>query len=244
MKYRLGLTDLYYFRPGNPTITFLIVLLSGLSLSAAVKAQSTYWGLSADGGTSLQKTKDDTLTRQGLLFPTYGLSVLFGKVVSQGLDLKATLGYRTRGGVTKVDAVIEPGKEASLGSYKVQSRDHFITNDLAVQFNSKYWKVLDLLPFASFGVRNDFYLVTNSRLSSDDDYFKPENSGRARFRSQHHRNYVVGLTGAAGLRIEDWNIGLEYYHQVFGSFLIPSVVRANYSQLYSRSLQLNLSYRF
>ncbi|GAA4447964.1 hypothetical protein GCM10023091_43770 [Ravibacter arvi] len=244
MEYQLFLLASGFVRFSSRFVFFLLVL-SGLLISNAANAQTSYWAVSADIGTSLQKAKDDTLTRQGLLLPSYGASLAFGKVLSQGLDLKVGLGYRSRGGVTKVDAVISANDETTLGSYKIRSRDHFLTNDLSFQFNSSYWRVLDLLPFASLGLRNDLYLFSNTKTISKDSYFKPEESGQTWHRNRHYRPFVVGLVGTIGVRLEeDWRVGLEYYHQIFGSYQIPALVRANYSQLLTRSLQVSVTYRF
>lgn len=243
MKYRLVPTVFRFFCPGNQTIIFLIVSLLVLTPTAESKGQgTTYWGISADLGASVNKTINDTLTGQLPLLPVYAVSAYIGKVVSQGVDLKATLGYRNRGGVAKVNATT--GSAATLGSYKAFSRDHFLTNDVALRLKSKYWKILGLRPYFDIGVRNDIYLVTNFRTTDSDTYFKPEKEGLSWLRSRHQRSYIVGAIAGAGIQIDEWNLGLEYYHQVSGSFSIPSTVSANYAQLYSRSLQLHASYRF
>ncbi len=243
MKYRLAPTVFRFFCPGNQTIIFLIVPLLVLTLSAESKSQgTTYWGISADLGASVSKTIDDTLTQQIPLMPVYSLSAHFGKVISQGVDLKATLGYRNRGSVSKINATTVGA--STLGSYKAFSRDHFLTNDVVLHLKSRYWKIAGLRPYIDLGIRNDIYLVTNFRTTDSDTYFKPEKEGLSWFRSRHQRNYVVGVKAGTGVRIDDWNLGLEYYHQVSGSFSIPSIVSANYAQLYTRSLQLHASYRF
>ncbi|ODS82643.1 MAG: hypothetical protein ABS46_08330 [Cytophagaceae bacterium SCN 52-12] len=243
MKYRLAPTVFRFFCPGNHAIIFLIVSFSALILPAGSRGQgSIYWEISADLGASVNKTVNDTLTRQIPLVPVYAVSACIGKVVSQGLDLKATLGYRNRGGVAKVDATT--GSSTTLGSYKAFSRDHFLTNDVTLRLKSKYWKILGLRPYVDVGVRNDIYLVTNFRTTDSDTYFKPVKEGLSWLRSRHQRSYMVGAIGGAGVQIDEWSLGLEYYHQVSGSFSIPSTVSANYAQLYSRSLQLHASYRF
>lgn len=243
MKYRLGPTVFRFFCPGNQTIIFSIVSFLILALSAGSKGQGTaYWGISADLGASLNKTVNDTLTRQIPLVPVYAVSAHIGKVISQAVDLKVSLGYRNRGGVTKMDATTVGS--SSLGSYKTFSRDHFVTNDVVIRIKSKYWKIFGLKPYFDVGARNDIYVVTNFKTTSKDAYFKPENDGLSWLRSRHQRNYIAGVIAGTGLRFDEWNFGLEYYHQVSGSFSIPSTVSANYAQLYSRSLQLHASYRF
>lgn len=243
MKYRLAPTVFRFFFYGNQTIIFPIVSFLILAVSAGSKGQGTvYWGVSADLGASVNKTARDTLTRQIPLVPVYAVSAHIGKVISQDIDLKATLGYRNRGGVTKINATTIG--TATLGSYKAFSRDHFITNDLVVRLKSKYWEILDLKPYFDVGVRNDIYVVTNFKTNGGDGYFKTGKEDLSWFRSRHQRNYIAGVIAGAGVRVDEWDFGLEYYHQVSGSFSIPSTVSANYAQLYSRSLQLHASYRF
>lgn len=243
MKYRLDQTVFRFFCPGNQTIIFPIVSFLILALSAGSKGQGTvYWGISADLGASLNKTVNDTLTRQVPLVPVYAVSAHFGKVVSQGVDLKVSLGYRNRGGVAEVHATT--GSSGTLGSYKAYSRDHFVTNDIVICIKPKYWKILGLRPYFDVGARNDIYLVTNFRTTNSNQYFKPEKEGLSWFRSRHQRNYMAGVVAGTGVQVDEWSFGVEYYHQVSGSFSIPPTVSANYNQLYSRSLQLHASFRF
>jgi hypothetical protein len=234
----------YLCRGRFVSIIFRIAFCFGLVLPYYSSGQNkTYWGVVADVGTSFNRTSRDTLTSQKLLLPSFGLSVRYGKVIAHGVTLQATLGYRNRGGVASADAITTPSGSKTLGSYKVHSRDHFLTNDLSLRLNAKYWKVFGMVPYLNMAVRNDLYLVTNSKTTSNDRYFQSEKQGLTWLRSRHHRPYIVGLTGTAGFQIAQWDVGLEYYHQVLGSFAIPEIVRANYSQLYGRSILLSVGYR-
>lgn len=245
MRYKLDLVKLIFLPSGIHISIFLIAFFGGLSYSPYIKSQNkTYRALSADLGTSLNRTLDDTLVRQGLLLPVYGISASVGRVVGHGVSLKATLGYRNRGGVAKVNAEVNPATGKTLGRYKIYSRDHFLSNDISVRLNARYWRLSGLIPFLDLGVRNDIYLLSNNKTQTNDAYFQPDKKGVSWFRSRHNRPYVVGLAGVVGVEREKWGFGLEYYHQILGTYLIPSAVKSNYSQLYSRSLQANVTYRF
>lgn len=244
MKYRL-FAESFRFSGVARRDFFFFILFSGVFIFPHhTIGQSSYWGITGDLGASLHYTKGDTLTKQELFLPAAGLAVEYGKVISHGLSLKATLGYRSRGGVATVNSVINASTGSSLGKYSVHARDHFITNDIALRLNARYWKVAGLIPFLDLGVRNDLYVLTNSKVSSDDLYYQPESNAMNWYRNRHHKPYVVGLTANTGVFVRKFSIGLEYYHQILGSFSIPAIVRSNYAQINSRSLQVRVGYRF
>lgn len=244
MKYRLALRQFENSYTSVRIIIFLIIFLAAFYRPNLLSGQSNQWGASVEIGTSFQHTKEDSLTKQGFLLPTFGVSANYIKSLGNGFNLKATLGYRNRGGVAKADAETNPTSGTTLGKYRIVSRDHFVTNDIAIRLNAKYWKTWGYLPFLDLGLRNDVYIFSNSKTKSDDVYFKPDSKGTLWYRNRHHKPYVVGLVANTGINYNDWTIGLEYYHQILGSFAIPSNVRANYSQINNRSIQLSLGYRF
>jgi hypothetical protein len=223
---------------------FSIFFFGNACLAQESMTQSSSWGVAGDIGTSFQHTKGDTLTSQGFLLPSFGASAFYIKVISPTFRLKTSLGYRTRGGVAKVNAEISPTTGTSLGQYRVASRDHFVTNDVILRWNDPYWKVMGYRPFVDIGIRNDVYVLSNSKVKSNDAYFRPESNRMEWYRNRHHKPYVVGLIGSAGVYHKEWTVALEYYHQIIGSFFIPTTVRSNYSQINSRSIQLNVGYRF
>lgn len=243
MKYKLDSLRLPSIRPTSKFYIFWSFLIfETVNPLLSFGQDKTTWSITAELGTSLNKTHDDTLVQQGLLLPVFGVSVGMQRILSHGVNLQLALGYRNRGGLAKVDAVIDPVSGKSMGEYKISSRDHFVSNDIALRFKSRYWKLFDHIPYFTMGIRNDIYVLTNSRTLKDE--IALEEKGMSWYRSRHFRPYVVGLVGGMGLQRNKWGFGLEYYHQVLGAYLIPSTVRSNYSQLFSQSLTLTANYSF
>jgi len=245
MKSKLDLVRLKGVRECSVIIPFLIILLvTGTPLFSFCQEKVT-WSVTADVGTSLQRTEDDTLLKQGLLVPVFAVTVSREQVLSQGVSLKLALGYRNRGGMSKVNAEVDPVSGRTLGEYQTRIWDNFLSNDIAFRLNSRFWKVFNRHPYFDLGIRNDFYAFSLSYATSDENFYSRIDDEWLFYRSRHSRPYVIGLVGGAGLPInESWGIGLEYYHQVIGSHSIPSALRANFSQLYAQSLMFILSYRF
>ncbi len=215
-----------------------------LMLPTDAVAQRYKWSVTGVVGASMGYTKGDTLTDQGLLLPTFGLKASYETTLSRKVGLLTSLGYINRGAVTRVNAAIDPAKNLTLGRFESVSRDHFVSGDIMLQYRWVKQESSDVVPYVNLGIRNDFYIVSNYKISSDDPYFASIRTDMQWMRTRHYRPYVAGIVGGVGLKVDDLELGIEYYHQVYGSYAIPVHNAVHYSRLLSRSLQLTLSYSF